>query len=239
MSESELAQDAPRGRCQLFAAAISATDRAKIPAMFLSAAAPRDVAIAMKVLWRAVPARHRSRPRTDQVPPLRIVDAVLRAQVHSKGTRRPDSACGSAASGSMIPSGASSRAGAGPAAARRRADSLDGGRCGAKQYGLDCRGGGQRQPASLEAALSAVKQTKDEEQPTSCGHWLPPMPSWATPPRPCRTCVAHVELRDFARRRQLVRPEGHRRAPRPERGCRGALPAKVPARHKPRRTMPM
>ncbi len=164
MSESELAQDAPRRAVQqLFAAAISGNkDRAKIPAMFVSTAAPRDVAIAMKVLYRAVhPALETT--RANQVPPLRIVDAVLRAQVTLEG----DAAAGFRlrVSGEQLNDSVwrvvieQGQARLLPAAALIVSTE---GVAAQSDPAWTAVAAGNVSPQVLEAALSAVKQTKDE-----------------------------------------------------------------------------
>ena len=86
MCESELAQDPPRRVVQqLFAAALAGSKaREKIPALLVSTASPGDVAAVLEVLYRAVrPALETA--RENQVPPLRLVDGVLQAEITVEG----------------------------------------------------------------------------------------------------------------------------------------------------------
>ena len=86
MGESELAADAPqRVVQQAFAAALSGSEaRKKLPALFVSTASAADVAAALEALDRAVrPALETV--RQNQVPPLRIVDAVLQSEIAVEG----------------------------------------------------------------------------------------------------------------------------------------------------------
>ena len=86
MGESDLPRMPPRRVVQqLFAAALSGSKaREKIPALFVSTASPADVAAALEALYRAVrPALETA--RENQVPPLRIVDGVLQAEITVEG----------------------------------------------------------------------------------------------------------------------------------------------------------
>jgi tetratricopeptide (TPR) repeat protein len=86
MGDAELAQDAPRRLVQqLLVAGISGNKaRAKIPALFVSTASLADRTAALESLYRAVrPALETA--RENQVPPLRIVDGVLQAEIKVEG----------------------------------------------------------------------------------------------------------------------------------------------------------
>jgi tetratricopeptide (TPR) repeat protein len=86
MGEAELAQEPPRRVVQqLFAAALSGSKaREKIPALLVSTASADEVAAALEALYRAVhPALEMIREK--QVPPLRIVDGVLQAEISVQG----------------------------------------------------------------------------------------------------------------------------------------------------------
>jgi hypothetical protein len=86
MDESTLAQDPPRRAVQqLFAAALSGSKAAdSIPALLVSTATPTEVAAAREALYRAIcPALETA--RENQVPPLRLVDAVMQADFKLEG----------------------------------------------------------------------------------------------------------------------------------------------------------
>ncbi len=86
VDESEFAQDSPRRVVQqLFVAALSGSKAAdKIPALLVSSATPAGVATAREALDRAVcPALETT--RENELPPLRIVDAVLQADFKLEG----------------------------------------------------------------------------------------------------------------------------------------------------------
>jgi tetratricopeptide (TPR) repeat protein len=86
MDELELAQDAPRRVVQqLLTAALSGSKaRAKFPALFVSTASRSDIEAALDMLYRAVrPALETA--RENQVPPLRILDGVLQAEITVQG----------------------------------------------------------------------------------------------------------------------------------------------------------
>ena len=86
MDESSFSQDAPRRVVQqLFAAALSGSKAAgKIPALMVSTATPAEVAAAREALYREVcPALETA--RENQVPPQRIIDAVMQADFHVEG----------------------------------------------------------------------------------------------------------------------------------------------------------
>jgi tetratricopeptide (TPR) repeat protein/transglutaminase-like putative cysteine protease len=86
MGDADLAQDAPRRVVQqLFAAALSGSQaREKIPALFVSAALPGDIAAQLPAIYRAVrPALETA--RENQVPPLRIVDGALQSKITVEG----------------------------------------------------------------------------------------------------------------------------------------------------------
>jgi hypothetical protein len=90
MGESDLAQDGPRRVVQqLLAAALSGSKgREKFPALFVSTAAPGDIAATLPAVYRTVhPALELA--RENQVPPLRIVDGVLQAEFKVNGDAAP------------------------------------------------------------------------------------------------------------------------------------------------------
>ena len=86
MGQSELASEPPRRVVQqLLAAGLSGSKaRAEIPALFVSTATPGDIAAALEALDRAVrPALETT--RENEVPPLRIIDSVLQAEMKVDG----------------------------------------------------------------------------------------------------------------------------------------------------------
>ena len=93
MGEADFAQDPPRRVMQqLLAAAISGSKaREKIPALFVSTATAGDLAAELGSIQRAVhPALETA--RENQVPPLRIIDGILRnRRSRSKAMRSRDS----------------------------------------------------------------------------------------------------------------------------------------------------
>jgi tetratricopeptide (TPR) repeat protein len=84
--EADLDQDAPRRAVQqLLAAGLCGSNAAeKVPALLTGAAGPDGIAAAREALFRAVgPALETA--RENQVPPLRIVDGVMRAEFKLEG----------------------------------------------------------------------------------------------------------------------------------------------------------